>query len=114
MAGTKPMMLYNGTSYVRINLSDIAFVEANRMYCCLHMTDGKTIHTLSHPLADMEQLLPADDFMRIHRSYVVNVWHVMKILPGSVVLDCLDKPLPIGMSYRDSLLPHFLIVDKRD
>lgn len=107
-------MFYNGTSYVRINISDIAFIEADRMYCCLHMTDGMTILTLSRPLADMELLLPADDFIRVHRSYIVNVWHIQKIMPGSVVLDCQDRSLPIGKSYKESLLPHFLVIDKRD
>lgn len=105
-------MLNNDKCLVRINLSDIAYIEADRMYCHLHMVDGRTTHTLSHPLRHIEQELPSDTFVRIHRSLVVNIWHIARVMPADVILDCASKPLPIGESFKESLYQHFWIINK--
>jgi two-component system LytT family response regulator len=49
----------------------------------------------------LEESLP-DNFMRIHRSYMVNIHKIDKIEAGTLFIG--DKPLPISNSYKEKLL----------
>ena len=48
----------------------------------------------------MESALPSDRFMRVHRSYIVNLNHVKGYARGRVYLDN-DEYVPISVNYRD-------------
>ena len=54
-----------------LNVADIDWIEAAGYYACLHV--GKETHILRRSLADLEQDLGDDRFIRIHRSLVVNL-----------------------------------------
>ncbi len=56
---------------VKVFLSDILYVEADRTYCKLHTTEQ--IYLLTTPLRSVESQLPNDQFLRVHRSFVVNL-----------------------------------------
>lgn len=62
---------------VKVLLSDILYAEADRSYSKIH-TDKHT-YLLSVPLRTIESQLPSDVFVRIHRSYVVNLSKVDSI-----------------------------------
>ena len=51
-------------------------------------------------LKNMESALPADRFMRVHRSYIVNLSHVTGYARGQVYLDSGDS-VPLSVNYRD-------------
>ena len=55
-----------------VKISDIVHLESEGEYVRMHLADGTTITTLFR-LKNMEAALPSDMFMRVHRSYIVNL-----------------------------------------
>lgn len=90
-----------GNGCKRITVSEIAYIEAMRDNCILHMKDGNC-HFLSCPMCDVEEDLNEDDFKRIHRSFIVNISYIAEYNFGSVVLEN-GKNVKIGKDYRVSL-----------
>lgn len=85
---------------MRINYSEIDYVEGKSEYVRIYLESAKPIMTLLS-LKLMEEHLPQQSFMRIHRSYIVNI-HKVKQASGNHVLLCGGQELPIGDQYRDS------------
>ena len=59
------------------------------------------------PLLSMkriEEILPSDHFMRVHRSYIVNIRRVTDITRQRIIFG--DVQIPIGDSYKQSFLDH--------
>lgn len=83
-----------------IKHTDIIYLESEGEYVRLHLTSGATITTLFR-LKNMETSLPASRFMRVHRSYIVNLSHVSGYARGRVYLDN-EEYVPIGENYRDT------------
>lgn len=88
----------------RIEFQDILFLESLRDYVCFHLRDGQTIQTLS-TLKNMESMLPQNFFVKIHRSFIVNLRLADAIERGRVVIK--DKKLPISDAYKDEVLIRF-------
>lgn len=65
--------------------NSIAYIEAEGGYSIYHLTsphDGKTKITVSGTLADQENKLNSRKFMRVHKSFIVNVVKIKKFLKG--------------------------------
>ena len=85
---------------VRITVSKIRYVEAMSEYLRIHVEgEPKPITTLLS-MKKMEERLP-DTFMRIHRSYIVNLQQVQEVNKNRIILDA-DTYLPIGDMYREA------------
>ncbi len=83
----------------RVNLKDIKWVESEDIYAILISKDGKYI--LNQPLKVIESRLPPS-FIRIHRSYIINIDMISAIEENDVIID--SKYLPIGKTYREALM----------
>ena len=79
---------------------DCIYLESEGEYVRLHLAAGSTITTLFR-LKNMESSLPAGRFMRVHRSYIVNLSHVSGYARGRVYLDN-GEYVPLGENYRDT------------
>ena len=86
------------TSLVRY--SNIVYIESAGEYVRLHLADGGHLVTLFR-LKNMESALPSERFVRVHRSFIVNLEHVTGYTKGRVFLTG-DEYAPIGENYRDS------------
>lgn len=80
---------------VRVLYDDILYVESMREYVYIHTLKGKTITKMS--THEIERLLGAE-FVRIHRSFIVNVKKVTAFNAEEVFLNAIS--LPIGVSYK--------------
>lgn len=83
-----------------VRLADIVYIESDSEYVRLVLEDGSRIMTLFR-LKNMETTLPSDMFMRIHRSYIVNLRRIKGYAKGRVYLGD-DEYLPIGENYREA------------
>jgi DNA-binding LytR/AlgR family response regulator len=81
---------------VKVMLDNILFIEGLKDYVKI-FTTGKTIVT-KHVLSSLEELLPADEFMRIHRSYIVSIDKIDSY--GTDALEIAKKELPVGRMYK--------------
>lgn len=85
---------------VLVKLQEIVYIESEGEYVRIHLADGRRITTL-YRIKNMEAQLPTERFMRIHRSYIVNVQAITGYVRGRVYLG--EKvDLPIGENYREA------------
>ena len=85
---------------VKVSISDIRYVEAMSEYLKVHIvSDSRPIITLLS-MKKMEECLP-DYFMRIHRSYIVNLKMIQEVNKNRIIMDK-DTYLPIGDMYKDT------------
>ncbi|BFM43604.1 LytTR family DNA-binding domain-containing protein [Flavobacterium sp. CFS9] len=84
---------------VKMNFSDILFIEGLKDYVKIYTIDNKFTLTLIS-LIKLENLLSNKGFSRIHRSYIINIKHVKSIQKNKVLIS--DKRIPISESYKTS------------
>lgn len=80
----------------KTDLSSIVYIEALGDYLIFFTTSGKII-TLE-TMKNMEVLLPSDHFLRIHRSFIVNLNCIDYLEKGKIVIG--KQRLPIGDTYK--------------
>ncbi len=85
---------------VKIFVSDILYLEADRSYCQIVTKEDE--FTLSVPLKNVEDKLSKSLFMRIHRSYLVNIKAIDEMTDHHVYIA--SKPIPINSSAKEDLL----------
>lgn len=85
---------------VRVNIADIRYVEGMSEYLKVHLENERPIIMLLS-MKKMEERLPSS-FVRIHRSYIVNMKKVKEVTKNRIVMDA-DTYLPIGDMYKESL-----------
>lgn len=85
---------------VKILLSEIKYVESANEYIQIHLDNDPPVTTLIR-LKSMEEQLPKDKFMRVHRSFIVNLEKVKIVDRNRIVFD--QKVfIPIGEQYKDN------------
>jgi DNA-binding LytR/AlgR family response regulator len=85
---------------VRVLLQDILYIEGLKDYVKIHTTK-KTIMTYQ-TLMHFEENLPADKFIRIHRSYIISTSHIDSYAASEI--DIHGHMIPIGISYQKEVL----------
>ncbi|OYT16041.1 MAG: hypothetical protein B7C24_09875 [Bacteroidetes bacterium 4572_77] len=84
----------------KVNYNDIIYIEGLKEYVRFHLKSGKRLVTLVS-LKKMEEELPSN-FMRIHRSFIVNKNMVISLYGNMVEID--NKRLDIGKTYKEKVL----------
>lgn len=100
-------LIWHQNEYERVSLNEIIWIEANGSYCQIHTTRKRTF-TLSYPLARIEERLPQNQFIRIQRSFLVNIDHVKKLAGCSLIVD--NQVFKIGDSYKQQVLSKFIFL----
>ena len=87
-------------------VDEIDWVEASANYVRLHLF-GKDAHLFRQPISKLVEQLDSARFVRIHRSYIVNVSRIRELQPCNsgefIVLLRSGKELPCSRSYRHVL-----------
>ncbi len=85
-----------------VDFMDIFFLEAQGSYSKVVFAKGKITKemVLSNPLSDYEELLPADLFFRVHRSFLINCAHIKQITNDSSNQVVVKGDLSIPVSRR--------------
>jgi two-component system, LytTR family, response regulator len=98
-APLREVFVKDGTRLVRVVFDDLMLLKAEANYVEFVSTDSSVLSLMT--LGKLEQQLP-QEFIRAHRSYIVNVRHITKIEGSTVFLG--KHSVPVGDSYRDALL----------
>lgn len=85
---------------VKIIIADILYIEADRNYCRIH-SKGK-IFLLVATLKDIEKKLPKEYFIRVHRSYIINLSQIDEVAAKHLIIS--RKAIPLSKSLRSNLL----------
>ncbi len=84
---------------IRINLQDIKYIEGMREYVRIHTLSRKPVMTLMS-MKSLEEKLPSNRFMRVHRSFIVSLKHVTTIERSRILFDK-DVYIPVSDQYKE-------------
>lgn len=85
---------------VKVRLDEIQWVEAQGDYVMIHTPEDR--HMVHSTMKGMANKLPDQDFVRVHRSFIVRIDQIEDIEDASLVIG--RKVIPIGASYKSKLL----------
>lgn len=88
-----------------VKIADIVYLESAGEYVRLHIEGSSTITTLFR-LKNMETTLPQDTFLRVHRSYIVNIKRIASYTKGRIFLDN-GEYIPLGENYKERFFEIF-------
>lgn len=86
-----------GGKIYRVTYNDLLFAEANGNYTRLVTTDKILLPTM--PFSGLEQQLPASQFIKVHRSFIINRSKIGRIEGNRIFIN--EQEIPIGKNYRD-------------
>ncbi len=89
--------------FYKINFSDIKYIEGQKAYVTFH-TNKKRVTALAS-LKDLEESLPANLFIRVHKSYIVSIREILSLEGNVIEID--DVKLPVGKLYKDAVVKIF-------
>ncbi len=100
----------NASTYKKILYKDIYWIEALENYVSINTTSNR--YTIHITMKAMEKQLPAKYFLRIHRSYIVNLTKIDGIEDNYAILHYRGqrKSIPIAKSYKEELMNRLKIL----
>lgn len=104
------IFLYYQQKHRKFMYNDILWIEASGSYCSIRMIDQKQI-VFVYTLHQLYDKLPKERFVRIHRSYIVNIYKVTSFFHKMLYVG--DKMLPISSPYLKEVMACFNCVDNR-
>lgn len=94
------IFLRSNKAYIQIKVNDILFIEASGNYTKVVTKDD--IISIREKLSDVISFLPKEEFLQVHKSFIVAPRHI-KIIEGNRVM-ILDHVIPIGKVYRMNIV----------
>lgn len=92
----KVLFVKDGTKSIRVELTDIKYIEGLKDYVRIHLPHRKI--TTLQSLKNLVEVLPATDFLRTHHSYIVGLKWVDEVSRDDIKIG--DEVVPISDSYR--------------
>ena len=85
---------------VKVQIKDVLYIEAERNYSRIYAQDKEYLLVMT--LKDIEERMPQKYFLRIHRSFIVNISHITEIAPTYVVIG--KKAIPLSTEMKKNLM----------
>ena len=85
---------------IKILISDIYYFEADRNYCKIFSKNKECLLVMT--LKEINDKLPPEHFLRIHRSFIINLSHVDEVAGTHVVIH--KKAIPLSKTLRAELM----------
>lgn len=88
-------------SLVKVTVDDIVYIEGLKDYIKIHLHSSTKAIITRMPMKTIEEQLPAEKFLRIHKSYIVSVAFISAVKKTSVFIGSIE--LPVSDNYRDAI-----------
>ncbi|MEZ4793049.1 MAG: LytTR family transcriptional regulator DNA-binding domain-containing protein [Gelidibacter sp.] len=85
---------------VKVDIKDILYIEAERNYCRIHSKDKEYLLVMT--LKYMDEKLPDRHFIRVHRSFIVNISQIDEVATSHIVIA--RKAIPVSKALKEELL----------
>lgn len=95
------MFVRSERKMVRVSFSEVLFIESLGDYIKIHLVGGKTLVTRDS-ISNIETVLPQEDFIRVHRSYIVGRHHIDSYTSDTIGIG--KHEIPISRSYREEVM----------
>ncbi len=105
------IFIKHNSSLVKLKYADILWIEAMENYIIINTFDEK--YTIHFTMKAIEEKLPPKQFIRVHRSFIVNVSSIHSIEDNAIQIKTSDKAknsIPIGKSFKDNLLKDLNVI----
>lgn len=89
--------------YNKISYDNILYLKADGNYTYIQTSDKR--YVIKHSLQQLIDIFNADNFVRVHRSYAINMGHLTSFNENTLQL--YDESIPIGRNYKDVFLRLF-------
>ena len=83
----------------KVPFSSIFYLEALGDYIAFHTSQGKILSL--ERMKNMEEQLPQRNFLRIHKSYIINIDHINYVERGRIIIN--KVRLPVGETYKEAV-----------
>ena len=93
------IFIKSGPQTYQVTIADILYLEKEGNYITIHLKDRNIL--IRENMGDIFDLVPASDFIRVHKSFVVAVKHITMIEVHQVTVN--NQAVPVGSTYRDAL-----------
>lgn len=87
---------------IKVVINEVLYIEAERNYCKIHCKEKELL--IVSTLKELDEKLPSQHFLRIHRSFIVNLSHIDEIATSHVVIA--KKAIPLSADVKKQLLLH--------
>jgi DNA-binding LytR/AlgR family response regulator len=94
------LFVKDGYDYVRVNLSELLYIEADDNYLSFYETQKRTLTRMK--MVEALDKLPGDKFVRVHKSFIVALAKIEKIERHQLSLA--GRKIPLSDTYREHLL----------
>ncbi|MBC7450069.1 MAG: response regulator transcription factor, partial [Cytophagales bacterium] len=81
---------------VRLLLSDILYVEGLKDYVIFHTYEAQYVSM--HGMKELEEKFPSEDFIRIHKSYIINIHKIQEVDGNQVKI--YNRYIPVGRQFK--------------
>lgn len=98
-ADTEYAFVKSGPQTYQVKISDILYLEKDGNYISIVLKDKKIL--IRQNMADIFEVIPAQNFVRVHKSFVVAIRHITMVENHQVIVD--GHKIPIGSTYRDEM-----------
>ncbi|HLK97634.1 MAG TPA: LytTR family DNA-binding domain-containing protein [Hymenobacter sp.] len=102
--GTPGIFVKDGYDWLRVNVEQVLYIQSDTNLLFIHEQDRQV--TTRMTIADMLATLPGEDFIRIHKSYIVALKAIRKIERHQVTVG--NVTIPLADSYREALQSRLL------
>jgi len=99
------MVIRADRKWYKINYDNLIYIEGQKAYVTFHTTAKKITALIS--MKELEESLPSNRFIRIHKSYIVSVKHI-ETLEGNLI-GIHGVKLSVGQNYRGNVFALFNI-----
>lgn len=93
------VFIKSGPHTHQVKLKDILYLEKDGNYITLHLKDKNIL--IRENMGDIFDLIPAAEFVRVHKSYIVAIRHITMIEVHQLIIN--GEKIPVGSTYRESL-----------
>jgi len=99
---TEYIFVKSKSRLIKLNTNDVIYIEALKDYVVINTPAAR--YTIHSTMKDIQKKMPEDKFLRVHRSYIVNLNKISEIESPNLILEGNKKIIPIGGSFREGLL----------
>jgi len=93
---------------IKVSIKDILFLEADRNYCKIHTNEK--VYLVTTPLGTVEEEMPSKKFIRVHRSFIINMDKIDALSEHRESLVINEISIPISRRNRDEILKYLKMI----
>jgi len=94
------IFIKSNSKFFKVNFSEVIYIESMKDYLKIHTAEYKLV--THQTMNDMEKILPAKQFIRVHKSYIVAIARIKSIYGNSVEME--NETIPIGINYKEKVM----------